>query len=73
MSEDGTDSVAGKKGSVHVPNCKSFLVTEAEKKHIRRRALSATWIRELSSSFLFRARQGAERNSRHSDRNIRGT
>ena len=26
------------KGSVHVPNCKSFLVTEAEKKHVRRRA-----------------------------------
>jgi len=27
-----------KEGSVHVPNCKSFLVTEAEKKHVRRRA-----------------------------------
>ena len=24
--------------SVHVPNCKSFLVTQAEKKHVRRRA-----------------------------------
>ena len=26
-----------KEGSVHVPNCKSFLVTEAERKHVRRR------------------------------------
>ena len=25
-------------GSVHVPNCKSFLVTEAERKHVRLRA-----------------------------------
>ena len=23
-------------GSVHVPNCKSFLVTKAERKHVRR-------------------------------------
>ena len=36
------------------------------------RAISTTWKRELSSSFFF-ARQGAEGNSRHSDRNIRGT
>ena len=28
----------GKRGSVHVPNCKYFLVTEAERKHLRRRA-----------------------------------
>jgi hypothetical protein len=34
---DGIDSVIGKR-SVHVPNCKSFLVTEAERKHVRRRA-----------------------------------
>ena len=27
-----------KEGSVHVPNCKSFLVTEAERKYVRRRA-----------------------------------
>ena len=26
-----------KEGSVHVPNCKSFLVTEAERKHVKRR------------------------------------
>ena len=29
--------------------------------------------RELSSSFFFPARQGAEENSRHSERNIMGT
>ena len=27
-----------KEGSIHVPNFKSFLVTEAERKHVRRRA-----------------------------------
>jgi hypothetical protein len=32
------DSVVGRRGSVHVPNYKSFLVTEAERKHVRRRA-----------------------------------
>ena len=37
------------------------------------RAISITWICELSSSFFFPARQGAEGNSRHSERNIRGT
>ena len=37
------------------------------------RAISTTSRRELSSSFLFSARQSAEENSRHSDRNIRGT
>ena len=37
------------------------------------RVISTTSRRELSSSFFFAARQGAEGNSRHSDRNIRGT
>jgi len=41
------------------------------------RAISTTWRRGLSSSFFFLsfapARQGAEGNSSHSDRNIRGT
>jgi len=37
------------------------------------RAISTTWRRKLSSSFFPPARQGAEGNSRHSDRNIRGT
>jgi len=36
-----------------VPNCKSFLVTEVERKHVRRRAISTTSRRELSSSFFF--------------------
>jgi len=40
-----------------VPNCKSFLVIEDERKHVKRRAISTTWRRELSSSF-FPARQG---------------
>ena len=37
------------------------------------RAISTTSRCDLSSSFFFPARQGAEGNSRHSDRNIRGT
>ena len=36
------------------------------------RVISTTWRCELSSGF-FRARQGAERDSHHSDRNIRAT
>jgi len=36
-----------------VPNCKSFLVTEVERKRVRRRAISTTSRRELSSSFFF--------------------
>ena len=52
----------------------SLLVTEVESKHVRRSAISSTWRRELSSSFFFPpARQGAKGNSRHSDKNIRGT
>ena len=53
-------------------NCKSFLVTEAERKHVRRREISTTSRLELSLS-LFPVRQSAKVNSRHSDRNIRGT
>jgi len=37
------------------------------------RAISTTSGRELWSSFFFPAKQGAEGNSRHSDRHIRGT
>jgi len=36
------------------------------------RAISTTGRREMSSSFFFPVRQGAEGNSRHSERNIRG-
>jgi hypothetical protein len=51
---------------------KFFLVTEAEMKHVRRRApFQQTLRRKLPSSF-FPARQDAERNSCHSDRNIVG-
>ena len=36
-----------------MPNCKSFFfVTEAERKHVRRRAISTTWRRELSTSIF---------------------
>ena len=34
--------------------------------------ISTTWRRELSSSFIFLARPGAEGNSRHSDWNVKG-
>ena len=37
------------------------------------RAISTTSRRELSLSFFFSTRQGAEGNSRHSDKNIKGT
>jgi len=36
-----------------VPNCKTFLVIEVERKHVRRRAISTTWRHELSSCFFF--------------------
>ena len=55
-----------------MPNCKSFLVTEAEKKHVRRRARFQQH-GDANCHQVFRERQGAERNSRHSDGNIRGT
>jgi len=56
-----------------VPNCKSFFVTEAERKHVRRRARFQQHGDARYHQVLFPARQGAEGNSRHSDRNIRGT
>jgi len=56
-----------------VPNCKSFLVTEAERKHVRRRAQFQQRGDASSHEVIFPARQGAEGNSRHSNRNIRGT
>jgi hypothetical protein len=34
MSWDGIDNVAEKRDQFHVPICKSFLVTEAERKHV---------------------------------------
>jgi len=35
-----------------VRNCKPFLITEAERKHQAKRAISTTLRRELSSSFF---------------------
>ena len=57
-----------------MPNCKSFLVTEAERKHVRRRARFQQH-GDASCNYIFfpPARQGAEGNSRRSDGNIRGT
>jgi len=55
-----------------VPNCKTFLVTEAERKHVRRRARLQKH-RDARCHQDFPARQGVEENPRHSDRNIRGT
>ena len=70
-----------KEKSVHVPNCKFFLLrvlvvprTEAEMKHVRRRARFQQH-RDASCHQVFSspARQGAEVNSRHSARNVKGT
>ena len=55
-----------------MPNCKSFLVTEAEGKHVRRRALFQQHRDASCHQVFFPARQGAEGNLRHSDRNVRG-
>ena len=64
-----------KEGSVHVTNCKSFLVTEAERKHkvALRRARFQQHGDASCQDFFFSARQGAEGNTHHSDRNFRGT
>jgi len=56
-----------------VPNCKFFLVTEAERKHVRRHAQFQQHGDASCHQVFFLARQGALGNSRHSDRNIRGT
>ena len=59
---------------VSLEDCKSFLVTEAERKYVRRRGRFRQH-RDASchQGFFPPARQGAEGNSYHSDRNIRGT
>jgi len=61
-----------KEGSVRVPNCKSFIVIEAERKHVRRRARFQQHRDASCHQVFFPARQGTEGNSSHSDRNIRG-
>ena len=69
-----TESIVSlERGSVHVPNCKSLLVTEAERKHVRRRARVQQHGDASCHQVFSLARQGAEGNSRYSERNIRGT
>ena len=55
-----------------MPNCKSFLVTEAERQNLRRRARFQQHGDASYHQISFPARQGAKENSRHSSRNIRG-
>jgi hypothetical protein len=54
-----------------VPNCNSFLVTEAERKHTRRRARFQQHRDASCHQDIFL--QGAEGNSRQSERNIRAS
>ena len=54
-------------------NCKSFHVTEAERKHVRRRARFQQHRDASCYQVFFPARQGAEGNSSRSERNITGT
>jgi len=69
-----TESIVSlEKGPVPVPNYKSFLVTEAERKHVRRRAQFQQHGDASCHQVFFSARQDAEGNPRHSERNIRGT
>ena len=56
-----------------MPNCKSFLVTEAQKKHVRRRPRFQQQRDANCHQVSFPARQGAVGYSRHSDRNVRET
>ena len=58
-----------KMGSVHVPNCKSFLDTEAGRKHAKRRAVFQQHGDAITHLF-FPARQTAEGNSRLSDKDV---
>ena len=73
MSWDGIDSVVGKRGLFMCRIARLFLLQrlkgnmsddERDFNNIETRALKY---------FSFPSRQGAEGNSRHSDRNIRGT
>ena len=53
-----------------MPNCKSFLVTEAERKHVRQRARFQQHRDASCHQVFFSSRQGAEGNSRHSERTL---
>ena len=62
-----------KEVSVHVPNLQDIFVgTEAERKHVRRSARFQQHRDANCHQVFFPTRQGAEGNSRHSDRNVRG-
>ena len=54
-------------------NCKTFLVTETERKHVRRRARFQQHGDARCHQVFFPARQGAEGISRHSERNVKET
>jgi len=56
-----------------VPNCKSFLFTEAERKHVRRRTRFQQHRDVSCHQVISPCKTRPERNSRHSERNIRGT
>ena len=56
-----------------MPNCKSFLVTEAERKHVRQRGRFQQHRDASCHQIFFPARQGTKGNSHYSDSNIRGT
>ena len=62
-----------KEGSIRVPKCNSFLLTGAERKHVRRRARFQQHRDASCHQVSFSARQGAEGNSRNSERNITET
>jgi hypothetical protein len=56
-----------------VQNCKSLLVTLTEERFQETSAILRILSGELSSRLYFPAGQDAERNSRHSERNMRKT
>jgi hypothetical protein len=60
-----------KDGTVHVPNCKSFLVTEAERKHVRRRARFHQHRDASCQRFFSLLGKVPKENSRHPEGNIR--
>ena len=54
-----------------MPNCKSFLDTQAERKHVRRCARFQQHVDAICHQVFSPARKGAEGNAHNSDRNIR--
>jgi len=56
-----------------VPNCKYFLLEKLKGSMLGKARDFSNMETRAVIKFVFSARQGAEGNSRHSDRNIRGT